>query len=391
MDSKPQNMNTLVMLLSLAKLQRGQTPVNGFDKRWQTPEDVLAQIKEAMTFMHAAGRKVDKVVLLYTDTLYLNSDQPAIGLIQKSQDQTLTHRRKLQELLAKDTGKLPVEEMLWSELVQGQKDYQSPRTKMKEAYESRAAFREAVQTDNPKRKGTLDPIPDGAKKGSPPTEADMFVLEEVSLFDGLAKGHVVSNKIDPNSNIVIVYPGPLMQSLALMQQTNMNIHKGRPSAMRHVETTASWLDVSDPMAARESVYCISPPNPEAVKKHEASVRQHEAKRRMALHQRIARTAVAAALSAMAVAAPFLLRFQNKDQGPSLRENDYQASVSYEQSGQPMTVRFKKDAPDQAPESWTASTVQYGPEDPGRPLIYRDDVAYIQNALAVVAQANSKAR
>lgn len=374
--------STLIMLLSTAKLQRGQMS-GGFDKRWQTPEDVVAQTKEAINHMRASGRPVAKVVFLYTDTLYLNSAEPGVKIIEKVQDQTLIHRRKLQELLAEQAFGIPTTEMLWSELVQGQSDYQSPRSKLVAAYQTNNDFRIAVQNDNPKRKGEIDPIPEGSKKGSAPSEADLFVLEEIGLFDGLAKGHISSNKVDLNGDIVLAYPGPLMQSLQVLQDTKLKIHKGHPSR-RHQTVHASWLDVTDPSAAKESIFHTAEAHPDAVKKHQAEARKVRAHRLRRL------TTMAAGI--MAVVATTISGFIfnrtspiTSDNLPSIAENDYQAAVSYaNNSGEKTTVTFRKSSKDQPADLWTASQVQVGEKDVGRALIFREDVAHIQNAQNALA-------
>jgi hypothetical protein len=217
------------------------------------------------------------------------------------------------------------------------------------------------------------------KKGSLPLESDMFVLEEIGLFDGLAKGRIISDKIDPNSNIVMAYPGELMQSLKAIQDLQIKIHRGRSIYARHQAVKATWLDTSNPIKALEKEFYSVEPHPEVVKRHQAG-------KRAAIHKRILRVAISSALVIAATVSALLFDKPKPDtvaNGAAVVENDYQAAVSFPIGEDTMTVTYKKSAKNQPAHLWTAFQVQKGKNDPGRTLLFREDVAYIQDATSAL--------
>lgn len=237
------------MLLSMAKLQCGQALESVHAKRWQTPKDVYAQTQEAVLYLKNTRHAPEKIILLYTDALYLNNTSPAMGLMEKYQALTLEHRRSMRKLFADDVDKLSVTEMLWGELVQGQPDYQGPRAKLKQFYENHAAFRSAVHHDNVKRTAYSDTL----------TPEDMFVLEEAGLFDALAKGQISSEKIDIEHDLVIAYPGPVLQSLQAIQEHKLRLFKSHSlrKGDRAYKTLCLDLSLQDQPAEKE-IYTFQP-------------------------------------------------------------------------------------------------------------------------------------
>jgi hypothetical protein len=375
-----QNPTTLVMLLSMAKLQQGQMPVGGYDKRWQTPEEVYTQTYEAAAHLKNAGRAVDKIVLLYTDNLYLNNDLPAMGLLEKFQSLTLDHRKKTQKLFAQDEIKLPIVEMLWNELVQGQNEYQGPRVKLKQFYQNNADFRAAVQNDNPKRMDANSAL----------TPNDMFVMEETGLFDGLAKGQIVSDKINPDHDLVIAYPGLVMQSLEAIQQQRLQIFKGRPLRAMDKPNTTTWLDLSvKDQPVEKTVYNFIP-HPEAVKKAQQKMETIQPeKKKISFLQSNPMKVAASILLPIAMAATWFVtkpKAEWKNPEPVIHENYYAATVTY-YSGEnnKYTVTMAKDSANEKPELWTAERIQHGENDPGRLLLFREDMGYVQDADRILAK------
>jgi hypothetical protein len=369
-----QNPTTVVMLLSMAKLQQGQVPVGGYDKRWQTPEEAYAQTHEAVTHLKNSGRSVDKVVLLYTDNLYLNNEAPAIGLLEKYQNLTLEHRKKTQKLFALDEIRLPVVEMLWNELVQGQNDYQGPRVKLKQFYQNNADFRAAVQHDNPKR----------SEVDAALTAADIFVLEETGLFDGLAKGQIASDKINADHDLVIAYPGPVMQSLEAIQQQRLQIFKDRPLRAMDRPNTTSWLDVSvKDQPVEKTVYNFTP-HPEAVKKAAAIIPK---KKTGFLQSKPWRAAASLLLPLAAAATWFVTKPQAewKQPPPTMYQNDETAKVSwYEDSDHELSVTFRKDSPKEKSSDWMPILLHFDKNDPGKRLTQHEDLGIADKARAYLA-------
>ena len=276
--------------------------------------------------------------------------------------------------------------------MQGQKDYQSPRAKLKELYQTRNEFRLAVQNDNPKRQGEADPLINGVK-GAPPGADDLFVLEETGLFDGLAKGYVVSEKINPDSDIVMAYPGPLMQSLQVMTAQKLGIYKGRPDYQRLNAVQSSWLDLGDATAPNETVFYTHalPANdrkpaaqtivPETSLEELVVIKQ----KRRPLHRTWLRAAAAIVVPVATAATLWLNRPAEKLPEPKILENDDRAAVRIYRGYDSLTVTMIKDFPAQQPQDWIASAVSFGINDPGRPLNNRDDIAYIQVAENVLGE------
>jgi hypothetical protein len=271
--------------------------------------------------------------------------------------------------------------MLWSELVQGQSNYQSSRSKLVGCYQTNSTFRDAVQFDNSKRNGQTDPIPAGTKVGAAPLPSDMFVLEEVGLFHGLAHGHVRSGKIDPITDLVLAYPGPLMQSLRVIEQDSLKVYKGRPSEKRDGMRNV-WLDIS---SAEKLV----------VQEFNSSSLEYDAKPYGKsllggiFSKKVLLTSAAAAVLALTAVLGHLFNSMKRDVDNTIViQNDYQSVVRYKKSGGEIEVTYKKSATD---GNWTASSIKFDPKDAGRPLLFRDDVSYIQDAGLILARASTKAR
>ncbi|MDB5478040.1 MAG: hypothetical protein JWM96_535 [Alphaproteobacteria bacterium] len=383
-----QNPVTLVMLLSMSKLQLGEAPKGGFVKRRQTPEEAHAQIHEAAAHVKSTGRELGQIVLLYTDTLYLNSEKPGIELIQKYQDATLRHRRKITALFADDSEKLPVTDMLWSELVQSQKEYQQPRARAQQLYQTHPGFRLAVQNDNPRRKGVTDPLVAEGKnkfaKGTPPTPDDMFVIEEAGLFHGLARGYLASEKVADENDLIIAYPGHLMQSLATIEETPLRIYNGHPQRSKELPRQASWLDLSDPEQPEESLFYDYQPSAGAAPKNMPPTRKP-----LSPFLRLAGKAAAVLLPPLVLAATWLAPMPEKPLKNKIIESEDEMLVTwYTNPKQTVTLRFEKDLWKNHQKGddgyWSASAVSDNNSPIMRPLKFRDDVGYIYTAREILS-------
>ena len=357
---KNRNHTTLVMLLSTAKLQDGEKPEGGLTKRWQTPAEVVAQTQEAIAHLKHEGRKPKQVVLLYTDTLYLNNDNPAVDIIKSVQEKTFEHRRETQKLFH-EAG-VPVDDMLWSELLQSQTALQQPRDKLIQLYQTNTPVRTAVQQGNPKRKGRLDPIPAGKKaKGSVPLASDQFMLEEIGAFDALAKGFIQSDKINADNDIVIAYPGPALSGQRALYQNSLRVFNGKSLRNKAQASTTSWLDVSDTNAASEEILYRFTPHPETVKQ----VR----KKQRNVVMRMAGKVAAVVVPVLAVSSLFFGRTPKPEPDQVIvKKNNLEAMVTIISHGghhidpaeDTLNVRFGRNMWNKD-TSWTAEGYSYGAE------------------------------
>lgn len=363
------NATTLVMLLSMAKLQSSNQLAEGvLQKRWQTPEETLQQTQEALAHIQSDGRNVDRVVMLYTDTLYLNNDSPAMGLYEKYQNQTFEHREKLDRLLDESNVNVPVVTMLWNELVQAQPNYQQPRHKLKDSYKKKDIFRTAVQQDNTRR---------GEQAGDALLPSDMFVMEETGLFDGLVRGYLKSEKIATDSDIVIGYPGPVLESLKVAQTSPLRIYNGKPVAAKEKPRRGSWLDLSAKDKPQEEELYSYTPDARVI----ASAKKQERKNFLRTAMKVAASFV---LPIAAAATWYATRPAPQDK-TEVAAGDYEAIVTqihFEHREQPDTlrVRYVRDG-----KGWLAEAFSANNAETMQPFLNRDDVAYIQDTQKYLPQ------
>lgn len=357
---------TLVMLLSMAKLQQGQKPEGGFDKRWQTPDEVVSQLQEALTLLEKTGRKAD-IKLLYTDTLYLNNDAPGVELIKKIQQQTFDHRQKIQELL--DEKKIETTTLLWSEIVQAQKELQQPRDKLAQIYKKNPAFRAAVQSDNPKRKGVQDDVL---------TAADQFVLEEIGIFDALAKGFIRSDKINPDQDVVIVYPGDVMYGLEAVYQNNLRFFSNKPYRAKETTSQTSWLNTAQKDQPVERVIFQHQPHPAVLEKAAKD-------KRLATIKKFSRMAAAIVMPFVAVGIFYVANKQKPEEPKNkIIEGKDEMTVTWKPSysSDKVTMRFERRWEDGDYKKWTATKLCLN-EAPLMKVIGFGDIGYIQTAVDIL--------
>ncbi|HEY1097016.1 MAG TPA: hypothetical protein VGF14_07220 [Alphaproteobacteria bacterium] len=343
---------SLIMLLSMAKLEKGDAETQKeIRKRWQDPDNMILQTQEAISKIQASGRTVDQLVLLYTDTLYFNSDKPADGLHDKYQKILFEHIRNTKKKFEETEFTPSI--LLWNDLLMTQNNLSPPRHALINLYKNNPAFREAVQSDNPKRQ-------DIAAYDINPTPSDMFVMEEAGLFLGLAKGYVVHDKIKAGNDIVMSYPGPSLASLDFLQDKTKSprIHKGRPTQT----VNFSWLNVE---SAQEAI--------ETVPREQFTIGD------------LARKAASYVL-------PFLVgasMITDKPEKPSedyvtMAKNEYRMSLQlHRTNGQTIAVDYNN----HDKYGWTASTISFSEDSLSRPLVFREDLANVQAVERAAEQAN----
>ena len=240
---------TLILLLSMAKLQKGQEHTQSdFIKRWQTPHDVLDQTQDAIRYYEAKNHTVIKIVGLYTNSLYFNDDCLAIDAHHKYSDLTSDHKRKTQKLF--EQAGLIYSYMVWDELLQAQDNVQQTRVRLQNCYAKHPELRRAVQADSLKRS-----VDESIQDELILYPSDMFVLEEAGLLSGLATGYLAHDKFDPQTCLALVYPGPPLKSIQILldKTRRTRAFKGRPS--HPVPLQFSALDVSIKSEPVETVLC----------------------------------------------------------------------------------------------------------------------------------------
>ena len=255
----------------MAKLEYVPLPKGLLLKRWQTPKDIAEQTKEAVAYIRETGRILNSVKYLYTDSLYMNSEEKGINLIEKYHSRAQKHRKELVSILSKEAVGFTYSIINWSELIQTQEDYWYTRKKLIYNYRIRPNFRKIIQEENFQRKGIIDidlrVIKNSKHKvlGSYPATSDMFLLEEIGVLSGLAKSYFKTDRLDFNKNIVIAYPRSFPKSLEMLHSLRIRIYKGPSLRDRTSPSEASWLDTSLKENLIETFFYNYTPHPNAIK------------------------------------------------------------------------------------------------------------------------------
>jgi hypothetical protein len=227
-----------------------------------------------------------------------------------------------------------------------------------------------VQSDNLKRKNSKDPLT--GKKGSAPLASDAFVLEEIGAFDALAKGIVQSDKINPAHDIVIAYPGPALAGLKTVYQNNIRLSGAKSIRAKEQTSTTSWLNLAQKDTPSEETLYAYKPHPEMIK--------HTKRRKQNAVIRMAAKFAAAFVLPVVAGVLYVTHMKQPEKKSRIQENTHQRLVTLYGNGSEITVKFNKNKND-----WIASEIGFGDNDLRRPLLYREDIAYIDAAQKAVLQ------
>ncbi len=134
----PPEKGLLLFGLSMSKLLNRQNPANCL-------EDLR----------HFSPSKVSKPLIgcnfLYTDFLYLYSDQPAPALKQSFMNQVIDHRNGMQKLLEKNFLEFQIQHsfnyIVWNQLYVGTKDFNHLFEKLKKTYQEDKLFQKYLEQD----------------------------------------------------------------------------------------------------------------------------------------------------------------------------------------------------------------------------------------------------
>lgn len=131
--------------------------------------------EELYKFLQFFDTKISKisidVVFLYTNDLYLNSDEKAVDLRQKSLNQMLYHKEKFMSLVLKDKKYVPAtfHFIPWDYTILNSEDFSGIKSALLKARETDSGFQEALLSDL-------------SRMGKEVTETNYsFLIEEIAV------------------------------------------------------------------------------------------------------------------------------------------------------------------------------------------------------------------
>ena len=202
----------------------------------QSPGNCIADIR------HFHTAKVSKPLIglnfLYSDFLYLYSDEPAPKLKDSFMTQVISHKNGVQKLLEKDRLDFQIQHafnyMTWSQVYVGTDNFHELFHKVKLMYSEDPLFQKYVAEDS-------------ALFGREMTDNQTnFILEEILGFYLLSKNKVkLPNDYIENQQkwVLFCYPGrPLKSTIYLYQKNPFNLSwKENPYENAHFDLEAKKL------------------------------------------------------------------------------------------------------------------------------------------------------
>ncbi|MEK6937766.1 MAG: hypothetical protein AABX04_01850 [Nanoarchaeota archaeon] len=193
LNKLPEN-GYLVFPLSMSRLQKGQNP----DKIY--------------TDLHFFNKKISKisldVIFLYTNGLYMNSEETALKVREKTLNQIINHKNRLWNLILKKREFVPqaFHFETWDHLLANAEKFQEVFAKLKKLYPEDKEFQKILEEDLGEREKS---------------EANLnFLLEEIVIT------HLLRQKLIPLPHTLtpvdgwrlIVYPGTYLKADAYAYQ-----------------------------------------------------------------------------------------------------------------------------------------------------------------------------
>jgi hypothetical protein len=193
--NRVQTNGCLVLPLSLGKLHGQQSPAALID----------FLVFFAETKIHQLG--ID-VILLYTNGLYFNSDEPALDLRVSTTNQVVRHRLELASLIGQRRDFMPqaFHFLPWDYVILRSDRFCEFLQRLERAHETDPGFRAAVAADLAQRGTTTANV--------------RFVLEELAVTHIIRQKYVVlpTTVATPNAWRLIAYAGSYLQSDLYMYQ-----------------------------------------------------------------------------------------------------------------------------------------------------------------------------
>ena len=222
LNKLPPEKGLLLFLLSMGKLSNQQKA-----------EKCFADIK------HISPAKVGKPLIglnfIYSDFLYLYSDEPAPKLKHSFMNQVISHKNSLQKLIGKHNIELQIQHafnyMVWNQLYVGTKDFNHLFAKIKDIYLKDKKFQKYVEEDC---------ILFGREMKENQVN---FYLEEALMFYLLAKNQIkLPNEYIENNQkwILMCYPGRPIKAIVYLFQLNPFKLNWKENLYQN-----SWYDLED--------------------------------------------------------------------------------------------------------------------------------------------------
>jgi hypothetical protein len=179
----------------------------------QSAENCIEDIR------HFTPGKITKPLIglnfIYSDFLYLYSDQPAPELKEKFMHATINHKNSVQKSIEKHPIEFQIQHafnyIVWSQLYVGTKDFNSLFEKVKKMYQEDEKFRSYL-------------LDDCKKYGKEMEENQVnFYLEEILMFYLLLRNQIKlpNDYIENNQKwILFCYPGAPLKSTTYFFQLN---------------------------------------------------------------------------------------------------------------------------------------------------------------------------
>ncbi len=196
----PKKSGLLVFGISMSKVSNSQS----------APE-VLKQIEyfyKKILYPHVG------VQIVYTDTLYLNSQDPAFGLKNKYQTLMLSHKAELEKLIAKKPYLIPTAFAFnsWSQTILQTKSFFYYLGQLKATYKADPDFRRCVEQDILASKKELNSM------------NIEYILEEITMMYLISKNKVCfQNQYLQNQPewTLFCYPGEPLKSETYLHNHNL--------------------------------------------------------------------------------------------------------------------------------------------------------------------------
>lgn len=187
----------LVLPLSMCRLANGHNP---------------ATIYEFLQFFEQKIPRISvDVILLYTDGLYMNSDQAALSLRKKTVNQVVQHKSELLNLILKERRYVPqaFHFLPWDYAVFNSAGLQETRNALLTAYKGNRELQQAIAED----------LKTAGREG---TEANIsFLMEELVVTHLIQQKQVALPRTLASESgwRLICYPGDPLQSLIVVHRT----------------------------------------------------------------------------------------------------------------------------------------------------------------------------
>ena len=199
----PKKSGLLVFGISMSKISNSQS----------APE-VLKQIEYFYNKIHYPYVGVQ---IIYTDTLYLNSQEPAFKLKNKYQTLISSHKAELEKLIAKKPYLIPTAFSFnsWSQTILQTKSFFYYLGQLKSTYKKDLKFQKTIEEDILNSQREITPMNIG------------YILEEITMMYLISKNKVdFHNKYVQNKSewTLFCYPGePLKSEIYLHKHKLLNL------------------------------------------------------------------------------------------------------------------------------------------------------------------------